>query len=304
MSQTTTSLAVHSPSTADLITNARHALAEAKTLPDIRRVIEAASVAADAGRRAAKLAEAQGLAADVVRDAEAAANDAAAVRIEAQAKAGELLRAMAKRGERSSGRTYLESQRATPAQKLEDLGVSKSESSRWQQVAAVPADTREAYVEDTKEAGGEVTTSGLLRHAEQSQMDKDVAAAITRYPFLDGVPGLSSERLLDLAGTLDAASDAERPGMEDQARRWCSAQRELVPRWQAEDEVNKPADVIITHLLQVNAILSRRRPADVADVLLHRIAPENDIEIVRSASAHVGELAQALTSRERIRRVK
>ncbi len=38
------------------------------------------------------LAEAHGLAAEVVRDAEVAANDAAAVRIEAQAKAGELLR--------------------------------------------------------------------------------------------------------------------------------------------------------------------------------------------------------------------
>ncbi len=45
---------------------------------DIRKVMEAASVATDAGRRAAKLAEAHGLAVDVVRDAEAAARDAAA----------------------------------------------------------------------------------------------------------------------------------------------------------------------------------------------------------------------------------
>lgn len=65
------------PSTLALISDARHALAEARTLPDIRRVMEAASVAADAGRRAAKLAKAHDLAADVVRDAEAAANDAA-----------------------------------------------------------------------------------------------------------------------------------------------------------------------------------------------------------------------------------
>ena len=39
-----------------LISDARRALAEAATLPDIRKVMEAASVAADAGRRAAKLA--------------------------------------------------------------------------------------------------------------------------------------------------------------------------------------------------------------------------------------------------------
>jgi hypothetical protein len=73
-------------STLALISAARRALAEAATLPDIRRVMEAAAVAADAGRRAAKLAKAHDLAADVVRDAEAAANDAAAVRSEAQAR--------------------------------------------------------------------------------------------------------------------------------------------------------------------------------------------------------------------------
>ncbi len=46
--------------------------------------MEAASVAADVGRWAAKLAHAHGLAADVVRNAEAGANDAAAVQIEAR----------------------------------------------------------------------------------------------------------------------------------------------------------------------------------------------------------------------------
>ncbi len=75
-------------STLALISEAWHALAEARTLPDIHKVMAAASVAADAGRWAAKLAEPFGLAADVVRDAEAAAIDAAVVRIEAQAKAG------------------------------------------------------------------------------------------------------------------------------------------------------------------------------------------------------------------------
>lgn len=81
-----------------LVTAARLALAEARTLPEIRKVMEAATVAADAGKRAAKLAEAEGMATEVVRQAEEAANDAAAVRIAAQARAGELLRAMRERG--------------------------------------------------------------------------------------------------------------------------------------------------------------------------------------------------------------
>ena len=48
---------------------------------------------------------------------------------------------------------------------LPDLGVSRMESSRWQRVAAVPSERRAAYVEETKAAGGEVSTAGLLRHA-------------------------------------------------------------------------------------------------------------------------------------------
>ncbi len=121
--------------------------------------MEAASVAADTGRRAAKLARAQELTAGVVRDTEAAANDAAAVRIEAQAKAGELVRQMAERGERDRGDDRRSgSHRATV--NLDSLGVTKSEASRWQEVAAVPADTRQAYLEETKAAGAEITTSG------------------------------------------------------------------------------------------------------------------------------------------------
>ncbi len=46
------------------------------------------------------LAEAHGLAAEVVRDSEATATDATAIRIEAGAKAGELLREMAETGTR------------------------------------------------------------------------------------------------------------------------------------------------------------------------------------------------------------
>lgn len=148
--------------TAALIATARRSLAEARTLPDIRRVMEAASVAEDAGRRAAKLAEAQRIAADVVEAANQAANDAAAVRLEAQAKAGELLREMRDSGQRANrGRRDQMSQAAT----FDDLGVSRSDSSRWQQVAAVPAERRAEYVEETKAAGGEVSTAGLLRHA-------------------------------------------------------------------------------------------------------------------------------------------
>ena len=96
--------------------------------------------------------------------------------------------------------------------------------------------------------------------------------------------------------------------MEDQARRWCYAQRELVPQWKAEDEVTRMADGIISRLAHVNATLGQRGAAAIAEVLASRIAPDNDIAIVSSAAAHLGELERELSRRERaegrIRRVK
>jgi hypothetical protein len=148
--------------TLELISQARQALAEARTLPDIRRVIEAASVAKDASQRAARLYNAERRAVEVVEAATAAANDAATIRIEAQAKAGELLAQMRESGERAKGGEAgrRESQPVT----LGELGIGRMESSRWQQVAAVPPDVRAEYVEETRAAKGEVSTDGLLKH--------------------------------------------------------------------------------------------------------------------------------------------
>src|SRR5690242_3596468 len=86
-------------STLALISHARRSLVEARSLPDVHRVIEAATVLVDAAQRAAKLAEAQRVAADIVNAAIDAANDAAAIRIEAQARAGEILNTLRQDGQ-------------------------------------------------------------------------------------------------------------------------------------------------------------------------------------------------------------
>src|SRR5262249_28074179 len=122
-----------------LIAVASQRLAEARGLSDVRLVIEAAGVAVDAAPRAAKRAQGHRMAVEVVEAANQAANDAAAVRIEAQARAGELLTEMRERGERERrGGDRAKSQAVT----LLDLGVSRMEASRWHQVAAVPAEQR------------------------------------------------------------------------------------------------------------------------------------------------------------------
>jgi len=70
------------------------------------------------------------------------------IRMRAERRAGELLIEMAERGERDSGKgnrnPVLKSQAATP--KLSDLGISKTQSSRWQELARISDHTFEAKV--------------------------------------------------------------------------------------------------------------------------------------------------------------
>ncbi len=209
--------------TLELISQARQSLAEAWTLPDIRRVMEAASVAADAAERAAKLFNAERRAAEVVEAATAAANDAAAVRIEAQAKAGELLAQMAASGERHGQRGDHVSESHAATRSLHDLGVSRSESSRWQQVAAIPQEERQQYIEETKAAKGEVSTAGLLRRGRGGPArvvggpEKTSQAAT----FSDGRQRLAQElrRALEALPTYPPALAAELVGDDRKALR-------------------------------------------------------------------------------------
>jgi hypothetical protein len=85
-------------------------------------------------------------------------------------------------------------------------------------------------------------------------------------------------------------------------------QRELVPQWKAEDEVTRMADGIISRLAHVNATVGQHGTAAIAEVLVSRLMPDNDIAIVRSAAAHLSELERELGRRQgaegQIRRVK
>jgi hypothetical protein len=142
------------------------------------------------------------------------------------------------------------------------------------------------------------------RRVEARKATSKLDEAIQRYPFLRDVPGHSPARLLEIAVTLDGAGEGERAAMEDQARRWCDAQRELVPQWRAENEVTRMVDGIIGRLASVNATVSRHGAAEIATALAARIMPDNDVAIIRSALAHLSELERELADRTRIRRVK
>jgi hypothetical protein len=86
-------------------------------------------------------------------------NWAAEIRLRAERRAGELLKAMPKQhGSRGTGKK-VESPCATP---LAELGVTKTQSSKWQKLAGVTSAEFEGALRGIMGVGKELTTAALL----------------------------------------------------------------------------------------------------------------------------------------------
>jgi N6-adenosine-specific RNA methylase IME4 len=86
-------------------------------------------------------------------------NKAAEAKLVAERRAGEVLEEMRLRGgDRKSGHR----KRGTV---LDNLGISKVESTRWQREASVPEEEFQQYLHRTREEAKELTSRGLLRLA-------------------------------------------------------------------------------------------------------------------------------------------
>lgn len=131
------------------LSKATQMLAEAKTLDEIRQVMDLAE-AARTYAQAAKLGT-------------EAANHAAEIKLRAQRKAGEMLQQL----ERSKGGDSRSFQPGTSAseyrQVLTDEEIAPTTAHRWQQVASLPEEMFEAHIAEVIGDGKELTTSGMLR---------------------------------------------------------------------------------------------------------------------------------------------
>ena len=108
----------------------------------------------------------------------------AEIKLRAERKAGELLREMEKavpRGSNQHGRKEA-SHDATHPPALEDLGITRSDSSRWQQIADIPEPEFEAHLCEQWANRKPATTAGTLRLARN-----DKPKPKPRYPVSDGV---------------------------------------------------------------------------------------------------------------------
>lgn len=106
------------------------------------------------------------------------------LRMRAERRAGELLAEMKERGERHKGkgqsREVLQSRAATVSEpKLSDLGVSKTQSSRWQKLSALDEDSFEQKLDQATHKAIAVIERAP-RQARKSEK-KDIARAVKSF---------------------------------------------------------------------------------------------------------------------------
>jgi N6-adenosine-specific RNA methylase IME4 len=92
------------------------------------------------------------------------------IRMRAERKAGELLIEMSDRGERArQGEGRGKGRKLQPLPKLSDLGISKTQSSRWQAIARIPVDEFERQTERVARGEREILETEKTIRAQKAQ---------------------------------------------------------------------------------------------------------------------------------------
>ena len=136
---------------------ARHLLAETRSVDEVKMIRNLGEAARAYARQARLGLEAQ--------------NDAAEIKLRAERRLGELIATLPKQDGGDAARARSQAATEVPP-RLDDLGISKSQSSRCQTIAAVPEPVFEEYVTGVREQGRvdgktELTTTGALLVARQ-----------------------------------------------------------------------------------------------------------------------------------------
>jgi len=170
-------LAKSAAASPDLLNRARSLLSQAQTLGEVLNVRNI-SLAAQHYFKAAEHSRQM-------------AQDAAELRLRAERKAGQMLEQMAERGERASGHGGDRKSSCTlQLDQLADLGIEKTQSHRWQQIASVPEPVFEKYIEEGRKSElNELTSSNLFtiakfyRKAEQAEEIRKAPTPMPDGPF-------------------------------------------------------------------------------------------------------------------------
>jgi hypothetical protein len=181
----------------DVLNRASRMLDQAKSLEEIKSIRDKAEAARNYVKAAKLGLELQ--------------NCAAELKLRAERKAGGLLRSLRLRGgDRKSKR------HAAPL-KLDDLGISRDQSKRWQHIASVTDAEFVGYLKSTVEQGREITSAGLLRIAVKGQsVPRSTPSSFTQGTSLRPAKNGSAEEMLEeMVNHCKLLGDILRPIYED-----------------------------------------------------------------------------------------
>ncbi len=144
---------------------ARRALAEAHRVDEVKAIRDKAVAMQEYARRAKDTA---------------LITQATEIRMHAERRAGEMLREMAERKERETKggdrKSANQSSRAATLiapPKLADLGINKTQSHRWQKLAALDHETFEDKVENASQRAYDGIVQGFVKHVELERDDDE-----------------------------------------------------------------------------------------------------------------------------------
>lgn len=142
------------------IDEAKQALAEANSISTVLEIRNRA-MAASAYAQAKGFREA----ADVAKEAQ----------LRAERRAGEFLADGIQRG--GDRKSKLHDATLNNSVKLEDIGIEKTQSSRWQSIASIPEDKFEHFIAERRNDGKELTQTGLLQFAKAERLGVHFSSA-------------------------------------------------------------------------------------------------------------------------------
>lgn len=130
------------------------------------------------------------------------------IKVRAERKAGQMLAEMPKNpgNLQNSSRSH----DATTTKTLYEMGITKSDSSRWQKLAAVSESQFDQAIEAAREIAGEVTTAAMLRATQAEKPKVELDQVEPEYTDLDA----AKDQIADLQVALAMASMGDVPESE------------------------------------------------------------------------------------------
>lgn len=133
---------------------ARNALAECQRVDEVKDIRDKAEAMAAYARQAKDQ--------DLIQWA-------TEIKVRAERKAGEMLRQSAESGDRATSKTGNPDLQVSKPATLEEIGITRDQSSRWQSLASMSDTHFETAVATAKQSAGEVTTAFMLREAKRGK---------------------------------------------------------------------------------------------------------------------------------------